>query len=178
MAKWPWIERTFTFDFPAKKHPDIVERFAGLPARIDERVRGLTRAQLTWTDTPGPDAKGWSIQENIGHLIQLEAIFGGRIEDFLAGLPELRPADITNQATHRAKYNEHDINAMTAELRTTREAQVRRLRALSDTDFARVSVHPRLKVPMRLVDAVCFVCEHDDYHMARISELRRAQGLA
>jgi hypothetical protein len=26
---------------------------------------------------------------------------------------------------------------------------------------------------MRLVDAVAFACAHDDYHIARISELRR-----
>src|SRR6185295_5036408 len=56
MPKWPWIERKFTFDFPVGKHPDIVERFRGLPARVEERVRGLTAAQLTWNDG------GWSIQ--------------------------------------------------------------------------------------------------------------------
>ena len=30
MAGWPWIERKFNLDFPAKKFPDILERI-GLP---------------------------------------------------------------------------------------------------------------------------------------------------
>jgi len=35
-------------------------------------------------------------------------------------------------------------------------------------------VHPRLKQPMRLVDHLFFVAEHDDHHMARIWEMIRA----
>ena len=29
MAKLPWVERTFTFDFPVEIYPDVVERFRG-----------------------------------------------------------------------------------------------------------------------------------------------------
>jgi hypothetical protein len=32
-------------------------------------------------------------------------------------------------------------------------------------------LHPRLKQPMRLVDHLYFVAEHDDYHLARIWEM-------
>jgi hypothetical protein len=34
-------------------------------------------------------------------------------------------------------------------------------------------LHPRLNQPMRVVDLLFFVAEHDDYHLARISELIR-----
>jgi hypothetical protein len=37
-----------------------------------------------------------------------------------------------------------------------------------------VALHPRLKVNMRLVDMLYFQAEHDDYHLTRISELRRS----
>jgi hypothetical protein len=37
--------------------------------------------------------------------------------------------------------------------------------------FARAIPHPRLKTPMRLVDHLYFVAEHDDHHLARIREL-------
>lgn len=171
MAHWPWIERRFTFDFPVTKHPDIVERFRGLPARVEDRVRGLTRDQLTRSD-----GKGWSIQENIGHLLALEALFDARLDDYAAGKPELRAADMRNLATRRANYNAREIGEITSELRAARLSQVAKLEHLTEPDFARVSIHPRLKMPMRLVDAVCFVCEHDDYHMARIAELRRGMG--
>ncbi|MCA9244483.1 MAG: DinB family protein [Phycisphaerales bacterium] len=167
MAKWPWVERGFSFDYPVGKYPDIVERFRGLPARVEDRVRGLTREQLTFSDG------GWSIQQNVGHLLQLEPLFDGRLDDFLAGVTPLRAADMSNRATNEANYNEWDIERLCLDLRTERLAQVERLNALSQSDFARESAHPRLNIKMRLVDAVAFVCEHDDYHMARIAELTR-----
>lgn len=211
MAKWPWIERRFTFDYPITKHPDIVERFAGLPARIEERCAGLTREQLTWTggasplrrhphaahersessglpfSAPPPAGEmsrsdrggvptGWSIQENVGHLLALESLFDGRLDDYAAGKPILRPADMENLATRQANYNSRGISEILTELRAARAAQVAKLERLDESDFARVAEHPRLKMPMRLIDAVCFVCEHDDYHMARIAELRRANA--
>jgi len=54
--------------------------------------------------------------------------------------------------------------------------QVAKLEALKESDFLRVSEHLRLKQKMRLVDAVAFVCAHDDYHMARVGELVRKLG--
>jgi hypothetical protein len=51
-----------------------------------------------------------------------------------------------------------------------------RLDELTAADFARVAHHPRLNAPMRLVDHVYFICEHDDHHFARIWELRREYG--
>lgn len=178
MAKWPWIERRFTFDYPVTKHPDIVERFRGLPARVEDRVRGLTREQLTWPGGEGPGrygrdahaAKGWTIQENIGHLLALESLFDGRLDDYAAGKAELRAADMTNLATQQARFNERDIGEIVTELRAARQAQAARLERLTEEDFGRVAIHPRLKMPLRLLDAVCFVCEHDDYHMARVAE--------
>ena len=170
MEKLPWVQRKFTFDFPVETWPDVVERFRGTPARIEDKVRGLPRETLIRSDG------GWSIQENIGHLLELEKVFGGRIEDFLAGLPLLRPADITNKSTHEAKYNERDGAELLRAFRKERERQAAVLYGLSDSDFARVSEHPRLKQKLRLVDAVTFVCLHDDYHLARMMELARKFG--
>lgn len=166
MAKWPWIERRFSFDYPVTKWPDVVERFRGLPARVEDRVRGLSRERLTRSD-----GRGWSIQENIGHLLALEELFDGRLDDFAAGKAELRAADMQNIATQQANYNAQEIGVIAAALREARMSQWEKLMRLREEDFARVAVHPRLKMPMRLVDAVCFVCEHDDYHMARVGEL-------
>lgn len=171
MARWRWFERHFTFDYPVGKFPDVVERFRGLPARAEERVRGLSRAQLTYSDG------GWSIQENVGHLLALEPLFDGRLDDYLAGRSVLRAADLTNAGTRDARYNDWEVGEILSRLRAARLAQARRLDALGETDFARVATHPRLNVPMRLIDAVTFVCEHDDYHLARIAELRRMQGV-
>jgi len=39
-----------------------------------------------------------------------------------------------------------------------------------------MSVHPRLQQPMRLVDSLYFVAEHDDHHIAKISGLLRRRN--
>ena len=50
---------------------------------------------------------------------------------------------------------------------------VDRLESLDAEIFARSALHPRLNVQMRLVDMLFFQAEHDDYHLARISELKK-----
>jgi hypothetical protein len=37
-------------------------------------------------------------------------------------------------------------------------------------------VHPRLQQPMRVVDMAFFVAEHDDHHLARMTQLARMFG--
>ncbi len=168
-AKLPWVQRRFTFDFAVETAADVVERFRGTPARVEEKVRGLPGAALTWRD-----GKGWSIQENIGHLLDLEPLWDTRLQDFLAGKPELSAADITNRRTNEAGHNSARIEDLLGAFRSHRERQAAQLDGLAESDFARISVHPRLKMNMRLIDAVAFVCAHDDYHLARMTDLARA----
>ncbi len=168
-ARLPWIQRKFTFDFPVDVYADVIARFRGTPARIEDLVRRADPGALTWND-----GQGWTIQQNIGHLLDLEPLWDGRMDDYLAGKPELRAADMTNRATNEAGHNARPISDLLGAFRRHRESQVARLEALAPADFARVSIHPRLKQAMRLVDALTFVCCHDDYHLARIAELAAA----
>ena len=48
-----------------------------------------------------------------------------------------------------------------------------RLANLEPDAFCLVSRHPRLDQEMRFVDSLYFVAEHDDHHLARISEILR-----
>ena len=169
MPKWPWIERTFSFDFPAAKFPDILERLRGTPPQVAGRIVGLDTATLARRD-----GAGWSIQENVGHLLDTEPLFARRLDDLLAGESVLSAADITNRKTHDADHHARPIETLLSEFRTQRGKLVARLEALDENDWSRSVLHPRLHQPMRLVDSVFFQCEHDDYHLARISELIRS----
>ncbi|MCH8146638.1 MAG: DinB family protein [Planctomycetes bacterium] len=169
MAKWPWIDRKFSFDYPASKFPDLLERWRGTPARLEERVAGLSRDVLT--RRPGD---GWSIQENVGHLLDLEYLPAERIEQILNGEAELIAADMTNRKTHEASHNDAKIEDLLSAFRAARLETVRRLESLEEADWARSALHPRLKQPMRIVDIIYFDSEHDDYHLGRIGELVRA----
>ncbi len=169
MANWPWIERTFTLDFPASKFPDLLERVRGTPARIEARVHSLSADALT-----RQDGKGWSIQENIGHLLDLGYLPLRRIEQILAGEAELIAADMSNRKTREADHNAGNIQELLADFRAERATLVARFESLDKSDWAKSARHPRLDQPMRIVDIAYFDSEHDDYHLARIGELIRA----
>ncbi len=169
MANWPWIERTFTLDFPAAKFPDLLERVRGTPARIEARVRSLSADVLTRRD-----GKGWSIQENIGHLLDLGYLPLRRIEQILAGEAELIAADMSNRKTREADHNARKVQDLLADFRSERSTLVARFESLEESDWAKSARHPRLDQPMRIVDIAYFDSEHDDYHLARIGELIRA----
>ena len=160
-----WFDRTFELGLPREAFPDILERVRGTPARLEERVRGLSREALVRRagDT-------WSIQENVGHLWDLEALWAVRLEDFLGGATRLRPADLENRKTHDANHNEGTIERLLAGFRRDRMATVERLESLGPTDLERTALHL-----MSVTDHFFFVAEHDDHHLAAISELIRAQ---
>lgn len=166
--RWPWIERTFTFDYPVEKYPDIIERVRGVAPRASVIVNGVSDDVLSSTKH-GP----WSIKDNIGHLIDLEPLLNARLDDFLAGRDTLTGADMSNKATNQADHNTRTIGDLLAELSSERDRLVERIESLAPDDFARTAMHPRLKQPFRLVDACCFHAEHDDYHLARCAELVR-----
>ena len=122
-------------------------------------------------------ARGWSIQENVGHIADLDSgIFFSRLAAYRSGESMLPPADLTNAATHGAKHNERSIAEVLESARLARARFVAELETFDDAIFARTSSHPRLGTPMRLVDMMYFVAEHDDHHLATITELARASS--
>ena len=65
------------------------------------------------------------------------------------------------------------MEGLLADFRRARDELVRRLEAFSEGATAATALHPRLRVVMNVVDVAHFVSEHDDYHLARITELLR-----
>jgi hypothetical protein len=161
-----WLKRTFTFDFPVEVFPGIVERLRGTPARIAELVRGVPHGMLI-----NRAAGRWSVNEHVGHLIDLDDLDHVRLNEYIAGADALSAADMTNQKTHEAGYNDVAINTLIDYFRERRLDLVNRLESLSDDIIVRTALHPRLQRPLRLVDWTFFVAEHDDHHLARIREL-------
>jgi uncharacterized damage-inducible protein DinB len=110
----------------------------------------------------------------VGHLIEVEALWLGRMEDFAAGREILRPADMSNKSTEAADYNAKNLAEVLSGFRKVRSRFVEELERLDDRAIERTALHPRLNQPMRILDMMVFVAEHDDHHLARITELLRA----
>ena len=163
---FPWFERKFEFTFPVELYPNLCVRLRGTPVRLEEMVRTFSRERLV--RKPG---EKWSAQEHAGHLLDLEALWMARVDDYVAAAAGLTAADLSNRKTHEANHNARAIESILGELRKARFALVDRLDGQDAELFSRSMLHPRLKKPMRLVDHLYFAAEHDDHHLARIWEL-------
>ncbi|HKV34176.1 MAG TPA: DinB family protein [Pyrinomonadaceae bacterium] len=171
MSRINWIDRSFNFNYPVELYPEIIERVRGASARLDEYLNSAPAEILARRDDGH-----WSIQENAAHLFDLDALTLERIEQYVAGVPVLHAADITNKKTSEANYNNVSAAEIARSFRERRVEVVNRLESLDAEMFARSAIHPRLNIPLRLVDFVFFEAEHDDYHFTRINELLKLFG--
>ena len=165
-----WFDRQFSLDIPIRMFPNIVERLRATPSFLQDRLASLTTEVLTCRE-----GDKWSIQENAGHLLDLEPLWMSRVQDFIDGRETLQPADLTNKRTHEANHNSRPIETILEGFRLQRYDLVRRLEGLDEAIVMRTALHPRLKTAMRVIDMGYFVAEHDVHHMARVTELMRAQ---
>lgn len=164
-----WFEREFSFDFlPLWMYPNVLERVRGTPARLED----LVRQARPETSARRVDDK-WSIQEQAGHLLDLEPLGMNRLDDYEAGHETLRAADMENRRTHTANHNANTMEHILRAFREQRMEFVRRLDEYDERFVQRVAIHPRLKKQIRVLDLAYFIAEHDDHHLARISELIR-----
>jgi len=166
-----WFERKFEFSFPIELWPNLLSRLRGTPARLEETLRGSSHEALI--RKPG---EKWSAQEHAGHSLDLEPLWLARVNDYVAASTLLTVADLTNRGTDQANHNARPLEVILNEFRTARGTLLRRVGELDASLFSRSIPHPRLKTPMRLVDHLYFVAEHDDHHLARIWELLTELG--
>jgi uncharacterized damage-inducible protein DinB len=171
MKKIKWFERHFDFSTEQNIFPMIIERLSGTPARLEEKFRSIPAdlLELRVDNT-------WTIKENLGHLTDLEPLWQGRLQDIMSGEEELRVTDLLNRKTDLAKHNDKPLNELLSDFRLIRAQTIAILETLDEESIFKSALHPRLKTPMRTMDHFLFVAEHDDHHLARITELVRLVG--
>jgi uncharacterized damage-inducible protein DinB len=162
----PWFERKFDFNFPVGLFPVIVERLRGTAPHIEQIVNRTPDGQLSRNMNGA-----WSIKEQVGHLYDLEELWRGRIEDFLAGEKTLRAADLSNTKTREANHNQKTVRQLLIMFSDARNALIQKVEDVDEATACLTSIHPRLQTPMRLIDSLFFVAEHDDHHVTKIRAL-------
>jgi len=161
-----WVDRKFEFGFSVEDYVELLKTLATAPERLEELLDGISPEELVRSE------QGWSIQENAGHLIKVEELFVGRLDDYEAGKDELRAADMSNRKTGQADYNNAGISGIIAEFRAVRGRYIDRLQTKPAAFFGATAWHPRLEKPMRVVDQLYFQIAHDAHHFTRIEELK------
>ena len=161
-----WFDRKFSFEHLKGTFPSILERLTDTPLRLRNKIHGISQDNYTRRVS---DA--WTIQEQVGHLCDLESLWESRFVDFIEGRDILTPADLTNEKTHTANHNNHDMALLLDSFENQRASLCNRMILLSRDAESLFSKHPRLGTPMRPIDLAFFIAEHDDHHLASITEI-------
>lgn len=161
-----WVERKFVLGYSTGYAPFFIERLKMTAPRIEE-LFGTCSEEALATKNEGE----WSAKEHLGHLIDLEILHDGRIDDFLAGAPSLRAADMDNKRTYAAHHDQRSSMQLLAAFRAARNKFLLRVAGLDVAYYERKSLHPRLQQQMTLTDMLFFVAEHDNHHTMRIARL-------
>lgn len=168
LARPKWSERRFRFVHPSWMLRDLVERLSGTPARLEERVRDCP-ANTALQRVDGT----WSIQQNAGHLADVEELWQLRIAELARGVATYSPADADHFRARAERHQEGTMEEVLREFRAKRAELATVLLAAGPELQDQSAHHERLGCPMRLVDIAQFVAEHDDHHLLRIAELGR-----
>jgi uncharacterized damage-inducible protein DinB len=163
-----WFDRQFSFNHLDGTFPSILERLEGTPLRLKYKIQSIPSGQLT-VSIDG----SWSIKEHVGHLGDLESLWESRYVDFIKKREVLTEADLTNQQTYMANHNQNNIDDLLNNFEKQRIRLCCFLRSIGKTVEVWYSKHPRLLIPMRPIDLAYFIAEHDDHHLASISEIHR-----
>lgn len=167
MKKTKWFDRTFPPQLDMGVFPSILERLEGTTARLKEKT-----AAIHGDSTTSVDGK-WSIKKEIGHLIDLEPLWLARTLQIIDNQKDLKKTDLSNTKTHQTDHDARDLSDLIHDFKQHRAELMRVLKTVTEADLDKAAVHPRLGTPMKIIDLAYFVAEHDDHHLAQITDLMR-----
>lgn len=166
-SQTPWIERSFNSDFSTGLFPVIFSRLEGTIFRLHHLLANADDEQSSRSK------EGWSVKQQVGHLYDLEELWWQRLQDFQQGKEYMTVADLTNTKTHIANHNETHLEVLANRFLVERQKMLELIYPFDKTELSQTAIHPRLQQPMRLIDFLYFIAEHDDHHLAAISALLR-----
>jgi hypothetical protein len=152
-----------------RKHLEAAEKSPKLTAL---GVSGLPDKTLRYK--PAPDK--WCILEILGHLADVEIVFGYRIRQILAD-PKSTVVPMDQEAwAKNLGYLETPPAEMIALYGVNRHANLQILRRLKVADLERSVFHPQLNRDLRLAEIVEKLDTHSAKHLDQIEALKKRAG--
>ena len=161
-----WFDRKFNFHFGMEKFPELLER---MELNV-QKFRAITQDKSEEQLNDKPCGK-WSVKEHIGHLWILEPLWQKRFIEIRENQTEMSPTDLNNTATDKALFNQYNIGKILTDFEEERQNTIRLLKSFKGEDFHHSLFHPRLNQPMRIIDLMYFIAEHDTHHLNTISKI-------
>lgn len=152
-----------------KKHLEAAEKS---PKEIAAAVSGLTPAVLRYKPAP----EKWSILEILGHLADIEIVYGYRLRQMLADAkPVIAPMDQDAWAKNLG-YLETPAPELVASYGLNRHHNLRLLRRLKPGDLAKSAFHPEYKKDVTVAELVEKMSGHGANHLEQIERLKKEAG--
>lgn len=150
-----------------KKHFDAAEKS---PKEIAAAVSGLSKEVLRYRPSP----EKWCVLEILGHLADVEIIYGYRLRQMLADTkPVIAPIDQDAWARN-LNYLDSSPAELVAFYGLARYYNLRLLRSLKDSDFSKSAFHPEMQQEMTVADLVERMGGHGAAHLQQIENLKAA----
>ena len=150
-----------------KKHLETAEKS---PKEIAASVSGLAPAVLRYK----PSLEKWSILEILGHLADIEIVYGYRLRQMLADeKPVIAPMDQDAWAQNLG-YMETPAPELIALYGLNRHHNLRLLRRLKAGDLDKSASHPEIKKEVTVASLIEQMASHGANHLAQIEKLKNA----
>ncbi|MCC8427281.1 DinB family protein [Mucilaginibacter sp. UR6-11] len=113
------------------------------------------------------DKGKWTVKEVAGHLIDAERTFAYRVLAFSRGQAEL-PGFDENIYVERSNFNNRSLPDLAAEFKTTREANLYMLRALTEEQLAATGIANGSKISVNAI--IYIMAGHELHHLNILKE--------
>ena len=154
-------------DHELREKIDAIERG---PALVVAAVAGVDDRTLRYKPAPGK----WCILEILGHLADIEVLYGYRMRQMIADRePTLAPIDQDDWARNLG-YMEGSPADFLASYQAARRANVRLLRRLEATELGKGAFHPEKARKVTLEELIGMMLIHDPNHAGQIERLKEA----
>jgi hypothetical protein len=153
-----------------KTHLDAAEKS---PKQLAAAVSGLPEKVLRYK--PAPDK--WCILEVLGHLADVEIVYGYRLRQMLADKkPVIAPMDQDDWARNLG-HMETPPAELIALYGLNRHANLRLLQRLKPGDVEKAAFHPETKKDLTVGELVERMGAHGASHLAQIERLKKEAKL-
>lgn len=152
-----------------KKHIEAAEKS---PKEIAAAVSGLSPEVLRYKPAP----EKWSILEILGHLADIEIVYGYRLRQMLADeKPVIAPMDQDAWAKHLG-YMDIPAPELVALYGLNRHHTLRLMRRLKAADLEKSAFHPEHQKDVTVARLVEQMAGHGSNHLAQIERLKQETG--
>jgi DinB superfamily len=152
-----------------KKHLDAAEKS---PKEIAAAVSGLAENVLRFKPSP----EKWCVLEILGHLADIEIVYGYRLRQMLADTkPVIAPMDQEAWARNLG-YMDSRPAELVAFYGIARHHTLRLLRGLKAADLSKSAYHPEMQRDVTVAEIVERMGEHGKSHLQQIERLKNQAG--